>query len=93
MPLICLMGEIHQFTESDEYSGKMDNNSARRVGKMDRLNAKVVGATKQHWRQFIKKLTTTIFGARIYHTWKARNWKQFKEVNVKTEVAIAQIQK
>lgn len=45
------------------------------------------------WKQFRKELAATIFGARVYHTCKARNWKLFKATTVKIEVATAQIKK
>lgn len=39
----------------------------------------------RHWKQFKKELATAIVGARIYHTWKARNWKLFRETIVHTD--------
>lgn len=34
-----------------------------------------------------------MLGARIYHTWKARNWKHFIGINENTEIVIAEIKK
>ncbi|XP_060210228.1 uncharacterized protein LOC132637097 [Lycium barbarum] len=48
---------------------------------------------RRRWKQFQKEIVTTIWGALIYYTWQARNWKIFKEENVNKEFVTVQIQK
>ncbi|KAK4726637.1 hypothetical protein R3W88_031554 [Solanum pinnatisectum] len=47
----------------------------------------------RHWKQYKKEIATAIWGARIYHTWRARNWKLFRGTIVNTEITITQIKK
>ncbi|WMV37191.1 hypothetical protein MTR67_030576 [Solanum verrucosum] len=35
---------------------------------------------RRNWKKFHKEVATAIFGALIYHTWKARNWKIFRNL-------------
>ncbi|KAH0695980.1 hypothetical protein KY289_013462 [Solanum tuberosum] len=34
---------------------------------------------RKKWKQFQKQVIAASWGAMIYHTWRARNWKIFKE--------------
>ncbi|XP_060178152.1 uncharacterized protein LOC132608097 [Lycium barbarum] len=36
----------------------------------------------KHWKRFKKDVVAALWGAMIYHIWKARNWRQFKGRNV-----------
>ncbi|KAH0752237.1 hypothetical protein KY285_005385 [Solanum tuberosum] len=36
----------------------------------------------KHWKKFKKEVVTAIWGAIVYHIWKARNWKHFKGVQI-----------
>lgn len=45
------------------------------------------------WKQYKKEIAIAIWGARIYHTWRARNWKLFTGTIVNTEITIRQIKK
>ncbi|XP_015161941.1 uncharacterized protein [Solanum tuberosum] len=41
----------------------------------------------KHWRRFKKQVIAAVLGAMVYHIWKARNWKQFKKVQIQhTEI-------
>ncbi|XP_060200822.1 uncharacterized protein LOC132629103 [Lycium barbarum] len=46
---------------------------------------------RKHWPQFKKEVVAAIWGAVIYHTWRARNWRIFKKINVHREVVLTQI--
>nr|XP_009762032.1 PREDICTED: uncharacterized protein LOC104214107 [Nicotiana sylvestris] len=48
---------------------------------------------RKHWKFFKKEIAAAIWGALIYHTWKARNEKVFKGLNVNTSFVMTQIQK
>ncbi|WMV26467.1 hypothetical protein MTR67_019852 [Solanum verrucosum] len=45
------------------------------------------------WKQFKKEIMAAICGAIIYHTWRARNWRRFRDIRVHTEEAVTQIKK
>ncbi|KAH0689774.1 hypothetical protein KY289_017132 [Solanum tuberosum] len=45
------------------------------------------------WKQFKKEIMATICGAIIYHTWRARNWRRFRDICVHTKEAVTQIKK
>ncbi|WMV57688.1 hypothetical protein MTR67_051073 [Solanum verrucosum] len=47
----------------------------------------------RHWKQYKKEIATAIWGARIYHTWRASNWKLFRGTIVNTEITITQTKK
>lgn len=47
----------------------------------------------RRWKQFHKEVATAIWGASIYHTWKAWNQKQFQNLFVSRAVVIGQIQR
>lgn len=55
----------------------------------------LIWVKRRRWSQFQfkKALVTAIWGAMIYHTWKARNWKHFKETSMPPELVVAQVQK
>ncbi|XP_059285114.1 uncharacterized protein LOC132038465 [Lycium ferocissimum] len=48
---------------------------------------------RRRWRQFQKEIVAAVWGAMLYYTWQARNWKVFKQATVNKEYAIIQIQK
>nr|XP_033513248.1 uncharacterized protein LOC117277926 [Nicotiana tomentosiformis] len=43
---------------------------------------------KKHWKVFKKELEAAICATVIYHTWRVRNWKLFREVNVHSSEVI-----
>ncbi|KAG5612967.1 hypothetical protein H5410_024248 [Solanum commersonii] len=43
--------------------------------------------------QFKKEIMAAICGAIIYHTWRARNWRRFRDICVHMEEAVTQIKK
>ncbi|KAH0663151.1 hypothetical protein KY284_028082 [Solanum tuberosum] len=47
----------------------------------------------QNLQWFQKEVAAAIYGAMIYHTWRARNMKIFRNINVNTSCVIAQIQR
>ncbi|WMV40413.1 hypothetical protein MTR67_033798 [Solanum verrucosum] len=47
----------------------------------------------KHWKPFKKEIVAAIWGAVIYHTWRARNWKKFKHTIVQADIVIIQIKK
>ncbi|KAG5589167.1 hypothetical protein H5410_039681 [Solanum commersonii] len=47
----------------------------------------------KHWKPFKKEIVAAIWGAVIYHTWRARNWKKFKHTIVQAGIVIVQIKK
>jgi len=48
---------------------------------------------RRNWKKFHKEVATANFGALIYHTWKARNWKIFRNLIIQAEEVSNQIQK
>ncbi|WMV08827.1 hypothetical protein MTR67_002212 [Solanum verrucosum] len=48
---------------------------------------------RRNWKKFHKEVETAIFGALIYHTWKARNWKILRNLIIQAEEVGNQIQK
>uniref|UniRef100_M1B343 Non-LTR retroelement reverse transcriptase n=1 Tax=Solanum tuberosum TaxID=4113 RepID=M1B343_SOLTU len=45
------------------------------------------------WKQLKKEAVAAMYGATIYYTWQARNWRQFRQKHVNTNFIIAQIKK
>ncbi|KAH0640651.1 hypothetical protein KY285_037237 [Solanum tuberosum] len=37
---------------------------------------------KKHWKKFKKEVIAALWGAMVYHVWKARNWKHFKGTSI-----------
>lgn len=48
---------------------------------------------RRQWRQGKKDVVAAVWGATIYHTWKVRNWKIFRNTEVNTRYVAAQIKK
>nr|XP_016463101.1 PREDICTED: uncharacterized protein LOC107786164 [Nicotiana tabacum] len=48
---------------------------------------------RKQWPRLKKELMTAIWGALLHHTWKARNWKLFKGINVHRSEIVSQIKK
>ncbi|MCD9560452.1 hypothetical protein HAX54_019134 [Datura stramonium] len=48
---------------------------------------------RRHWRQFKKEVAAAVWGAAIYYTWQARNWKIFRNNELSTNYVSAQIKK
>ncbi|XP_070026638.1 uncharacterized protein [Nicotiana sylvestris] len=48
---------------------------------------------RRHWKQFRKEVASTMIGAIVYHTWQARNWKIFRQINLSMDFYIGQIKK
>lgn len=48
---------------------------------------------RKHWKAIQKEIIAAVWGAMIYHTWRARNWKLFKGRTVHTNSVIKQIKK
>ncbi|KAH0769592.1 hypothetical protein KY290_013573 [Solanum tuberosum] len=46
---------------------------------------------RKHWKAIQKEIIAAVWGAMIYHTWRARNWKLFKGRTVHTNSVIKQI--
>lgn len=46
---------------------------------------------RNNWKQTKKEIVAAIFGSMFYHTWRARNWRMFKGVNVNIEDVVRQI--
>lgn len=44
---------------------------------------------RRRWRQLKKEMVAAMYGAMIYYSWQARNWKQFRKININTEFTIA----
>lgn len=51
----------------------------------------LVWLKRRHWSRLKKEIATAIWGAIIYHTWRSRNSKQFKDANVNRETIVTQI--
>lgn len=47
---------------------------------------------QRKWRKMKKEIMVAVWGAMIYHTWKARNWRIFRQIHVNTQFTITQIQ-
>lgn len=90
-----LLGYHHLFSECSQFTGlkeepeKSSGISLHRKG----ANQCLLWIQNRHRRQFKKEVATTVLGVMIYHTWRARNWKQFQAVTVDKELVITQIQK
>jgi len=48
---------------------------------------------RRRWKQLKKEAVAAMYGATIYYTWQARNWRQFRQKHVNTNFIIAQIKK
>ena len=48
---------------------------------------------RNRWKQFKKEIMEAICGVIIYHTWRARNWRRFRDICVHAEDAVTQIKK
>ncbi|WMV22135.1 hypothetical protein MTR67_015520 [Solanum verrucosum] len=46
---------------------------------------------KKHWKKFKKEVVAALWGAMVYHIWKARNWKQFKGVSLQYSDMVKEI--
>lgn len=49
--------------------------------------------SRRHWKQFKKEIAAAMIGAVVYHTWRARNWKIFRQINLNMEFCVGQIKK
>lgn len=48
---------------------------------------------RRNWKKFHKEVAAAIFGAVIYHIWKARNWKHFMNLLIQAVEVSNQIKK
>ncbi|XP_019263377.1 PREDICTED: uncharacterized protein LOC109241112 [Nicotiana attenuata] len=47
---------------------------------------------RRNWKQVQKEMVAAVWGAMIYHTWQARNWRIFRNITINREFTIAKIQ-
>lgn len=47
---------------------------------------------RKHWKQFTKEIMAAVYGAMVYYTWRARNWKVFRGITIQTNYVYTQIQ-
>ncbi|XP_009778125.1 uncharacterized protein [Nicotiana sylvestris] len=48
---------------------------------------------KKKWKKFQRELVAATWGAMVYHTWKARNWKLFKGIHAQAAGIVIQIKR
>lgn len=48
----------------------------------------LVWMKRRHWSKLKKEIAEAIWGAMIYHTWRERNSKLFKDENVNREIIV-----
>lgn len=81
---------------TQSYLAIIGNHAILKVANVKLLNGDtkqvLLNIKRKHWRQF-KELMTAVWGAIVYHAWRARNWKVFKGINVHTSEVVTQIRK
>lgn len=56
-----------------------------------RIDQVLLEINRRHWSRAQKEIVAALWGAMVYHTWRARNWKIYTGVNVQNEQVITQI--
>ncbi|WMV23227.1 hypothetical protein MTR67_016612 [Solanum verrucosum] len=94
--LTSLKAQMHQWYIQDRWTKEvwLEIQKWRRVSvSAGGIRQVLENIKKKHWRKFQKEVIAACYGAVLYHTWHARNWKKFRNKYVHIIETVAQIKK